>query len=332
MKSLKENYMIAMEHGMPEQVPIYSKPVRYNVGLGDVFEKGPVGGGKDGFGTVWATDHGAQVPVPGCFVLTDITRWKEQVTFPDIEGIDWEKKAEKEMERCNRAEQVVEYGMGNGPFERILDLMGYEEVLAAFEEEPEACHEYFKAFTEYRLKYLEKIAKYYKPDYVVTFDDCAFDSGPFMTMEQYEEFIQPEHMAINRAIYEIGAKPIQHCCGRAERLLPEFIKEGAVAWSSVQPYNDIVGILQAYGNKITLIGGYNTNGPCAMLDSTDEQMITELHRCMDTYAPYGSYILGNHIVEGKTPEETMRRVLMLREEGLRYGKDFYKTHEIKRQL
>lgn len=48
--NLKENYLTAMHHGIPEHVPLYSKPVRHNIGLGDVFEKGPVGGGLDGFG------------------------------------------------------------------------------------------------------------------------------------------------------------------------------------------------------------------------------------------------------------------------------------------
>ena len=126
--TLKENYDIAMRHGMPEQVPVYSKPVRYNVGLGDVWEKGPAGGGLDGFGCLWASGIGGQTPVPGNYVLTDITDWKNQVRFPDLKAVDWAEKSEKELKGLDRDTQFMEYCMGNGPFERFLDLMGLEEL------------------------------------------------------------------------------------------------------------------------------------------------------------------------------------------------------------
>lgn len=325
MLSLKENYLIAMNHGIPEQVPIYSKPVRYNVGLGDEFEKGPSTGGLDGFGCLWSVEAGGATPVPGNYVLTDITDWKNQVHFPDLTAIDWESKAEKELAALDRENQVMEYGMGNGPFERFLDLMGLEELTYALMDEPEACKEFLKAFTEYRINYVEIIAKHYKPDYVVTFDDVAYANGLFLSKEQYCEFIQPVHKAVNDVIREHGALPIQHCCGLAAPLVEEFIKEGAVAWSSVDPANDVVGVLEKYAKQITLIGGYDSFGAAATLEATDEMMINEVHRVMDTYAPYGSFIMGNHIVQGNTPEETMRRIQLLREEGLRYGADFYKN-------
>ena len=75
---MKDNYVkVIRDHGKGLDVPAYCKPVRYNIGLGDSFEKGPVGGGLDGFGCLWATDATGQVPVPGHPVLTDITAWKE---------------------------------------------------------------------------------------------------------------------------------------------------------------------------------------------------------------------------------------------------------------
>lgn len=53
-----------------------------------------------------------------------------------------------------------------------------------------------------------------------------------------------------------------------------------------------------------------------------------MYRVIDTYAPYGSFIVGNHIVQGKTSEETMRKVMLLRDEGLKYGENFYKDKEV----
>lgn len=317
--TLKENYLTAIHHGIPEQVPLYSKPVRYNVGLGDVFEKGPAGGGLDGFGCLWATDLSGQVPVPGLPVLTDITDWKSQVKFPDLKEIDWAAKSEKELAGLNRETQVMEYCMGNGPFERFLDLMGIEGVVFALMDEPGHCHDFLNAFLEYRLEYIEIVGRYYQPDFVVTFDDVAYGKGMFLSREQYQEFIKPIHASINQAVRGIGAEPIQHCCGMAESLIEDFIDEGAVAWSSVDPANDIVGLLQKYGKQIALIGGFDSAGKPAALNATDEMLAEEMHRVIDTYGIYGSFIVGNHIVQGVTPEETARKVLLLREEGLRYS-------------
>ena len=322
--TLRENFMLVLEkHGKGEHIPAYSKPVRFNTGLLDPFEKGPVGGGKDGFGCLWATDATGQVPVPGHPVITDITRWKEQVQFPELFSIDWEKKAEKELAPLDRKNQVLQYCMGNGPFERLLDLMGMEELVYAMVDDEDSVKDFYKAYQEYRLTYLDYIIKYYKPDIVEVFDDVGYMTGMFLTKAQYEEFISPVHKEFNTAVRNAGALPVQHCCGRAETLIEDFIEEGAAAWSSVEPRNDIVGMLKKYGDKITLIGGFNTQGKCASLDATDEEMISELHRAMDTYGPYGSFIMGNHVVSGYTPEESLRRRNLLAEEAVAYGMNYY---------
>lgn len=138
----------------------------------------------------------------------------------------------------------MEYCMGNGPFERFLDLMGIEELIYALMDEPEHCHDFLKAFLDYRVEYIEIVGRYYKPNFVVTFDDVAYAKGMFLNRDYYQEFIKPIHKSINDAIYEIGAEPIQHCCGMCQSLIEDYIEEGAVAWSSVDPANDIVGLLK----------------------------------------------------------------------------------------
>lgn len=37
------------------------------------------------------------MPVPGKYVLEDITEWREKVVFPDLDAIDWEKQADKDI-------------------------------------------------------------------------------------------------------------------------------------------------------------------------------------------------------------------------------------------
>ena len=137
--------------------------------------------------------------------------------------------------------------------------------------------------------------------------------------------IKPSHKKVNDAIRQMGILPAIHCCGKCEDIIPDFIEEGNVAWSSAQPINDIEKILQQYGDKLTVIGGYDTNGKPAQPTATTEEIQAEVRRAMDTYAPYGSYIFfGFMLVDSDNPEEVMKAMMPIFEEAGRYGRDFYK--------
>ena len=322
----RENYMAAIAHQIPEWVPVYARPVRWNVGITDPFEKGPAGGGMDGFGVLWKDDGFGSCPSSEFYAVTDITRWREQTTFPDLDSIDWAAKAQKELDGADRSNCIVEYCMGNGPYERMLALMGLEALTCAFYEEPEACKDYLDAWADYKIHHIDLVATHYKPDFISIFDDVAYETGMFVSPTLYREFISPIHKRCNDAIRSHGILPVQHCCGKAEYLVEDFIAEGAVAWSSVQPVNDIVGILQKYGDRLTIIGGFDTNGPPARMDATEEMRRAEVRRVLDTYAPYGSFIISNLRVTGSTPEETRRMSAQCMDEALTYGRSFYQTH------
>lgn len=321
---LKEDYLKAMAQQVPESVPLYGKPVRYNVGLNEPFERGPAGGGRDGFGVLWApTDDGGVVPSTADFVLTDIREWREQVSFPDLDVYDWAAKAGQDLARADREKQVIEYCMSNGPFERFMALIGYENLIYAFYDEPEACHELLDAYVDYKIKHIKIVAEHYKPDFIAIFDDVAYEKGPFLSLEIYREFIKPCHIRLNKAIKDCGIRPINHCCGKAEALIEDFIEEGAVAWSSVQPSNDIAGLIKKYGDRYTFIGGFDSQGAPASLTATEEERRAEVRRVIDTYAPYGSFLFYGHLLTGPSPEMTQEYMTQVVDEVGKYGKDFY---------
>ncbi len=69
----------------------------------------------------------------------------------------------------------------------------------------------------------------------------------------------------------------------------DFTQEGSIAWTAAQPMNDIVGIIDKYGDKLTVIGGYDTNGAPGRPDVTDEEIEKEVKRVLDTYSGKGSF-------------------------------------------
>ncbi|MGI5935981.1 MAG: uroporphyrinogen decarboxylase family protein [Oscillospiraceae bacterium] len=324
--NLRENYLAVLHHKSPEFVPTFFTAVHsvgFGAGPGPWFEKGPLGGGADGFGVLWvapSSGGGAPIPEPGKFVLKDITKWKSEVTFPDVDAFDWEAEAKRELEGCDRSQVVVDYGCGNGVFERLAALMGFEEALCALYIEPEACYDFFTAVTDYKIKVAEKVAKYYRADVFTNYDDVAMERNLFMSPETYRTLIKPHHKRLNDDVRNLGMLPLYHCCGKAEALIEDFIETGAVGWTSVQPCNDIVSLLKNYGDRIAIIGGFDTNGPPGMADAPESAVRAEVRRCMDTYGPYPGYVFfGAKIVDSLDPAEIDKAYFPLIDEAAKYS-------------
>lgn len=66
--------------------------------------------------------------------------------------------------------------------------------------------------------------------------------------------------------------------------------------------HDIEGILKKYGKQIAVIGGYDTNGLPGQETASYEVIENEVRRCLETYAPYGSYsFFGFRIMNSADP-------------------------------
>ncbi|KPU45844.1 methylcobalamin:coenzyme M methyltransferase [Oxobacter pfennigii] len=322
MPTVKENYIRALNHQKPYWVPDSTTGI-CRPGFSDDYEKGPIGGGYDAFGVRWVCPNsgaGAPIPAPGEFLLKDITEWNKVVKFPDVDAIDWRRYADTALINYDKETQFLEFGSGNGPYERLGALMGFEEALIAMYEEPEAAYDLIGAITDYKIKVAEKVAKYYKADAFTIYDDIATEQHPFMAPETYRNLIKPHHKRLFDAVRNLGMYPIQHTCGKADMLIEDFIEAGAQAWSAVQPTNDIEGILQKYGDRFTIIGGYNTNGAPGY--SMDEEIIrAEVRRCYDTYGKYNSYIFfGFLLVNSSDPNARNIAMIPMADEAVKYGR------------
>ena len=60
-----------------------------------------------------------------------------------------------------------------------------------------------------------------------------------------------------------------------------------MAWQAAQPINDICNIIETLGDKLSVMGGYDTQGAPGQDDATDELTCSEVRRCLDEYGKYG---------------------------------------------
>lgn len=327
----KANYMNFLQHKPTSFVPnsfVGNKVMGFGAINGPSIEKGnQFGDQMDGFGIKWeypSTGGGAAIPDCNWTVMDDVCDWREKVHIPDPSKFDW--KAAYEMD-CrmigapDREKEVVDFGFGNGVFERLAALMGFEDALIALASEPEEVTALFEAITDYKIAALDYIIEAYHPDTITYFDDVATQRGLFMSPQCFRELIKPHHKRFAQECLKRGITPIFHCCGHAEDLIEDFIDCGWAAWTSVQISNDICALIEKYSDQIGIVGGYDTNGEPAKISAPLEVIQAEVKRCLDTYGKYhkGYCFFGFRYADSLDPAEQAKAIGPIVETAIQYG-------------
>lgn len=326
MMTRKENMLAIFNHQPHDHIGSFWDIAQVG-GDAESFENGPMGGdgGVDGFGLRWMrtkSGGGGGTPAPNQNILPDITKWESTVTFPDIENYDWEGQA-KEMESINRDEKVIDYACWNGPFLRLVNMMGMVEGLMAFIEEPEAVEEFMTAVTDYRIKTLPYIKKYYDPEVITLFDDFAHERGLFLSPDTYEEMVAPQHKRWTDAVRSYGIIPDMHVCGKPEMVVPGFVDEGFEAWQIVAQENDIVSLQKEIADKLALIGCWDLQGKWITpgVKPTEEELRAKIREAIDKYGPGGNVAILAFILNPELdPDESSK---IMHDEVIKYGTGYY---------
>ena len=290
MMNPRENYLAYLNHEETDYVPNMYLDLAMAGGQLEWWENGPITGGEDGFGCKWIpTESAGGQPAldPFCIILDDVCDWEDVVKFPDLDAIDWEEYAGQQLKDVDRENKVLEYHTWNSVYLRFAHLLGFENALCSLYEEPEASKDLINAIADYKIRLIDYVAKYIKPDSMITYDDIATERSTFMSPDAYREFFKEPHKRMADAMLSYGIIPQKHTCGRCEEVLDDYIDEGIAAWQSAQPSNDLCGILETKGDKIGVMGGYDTQGKPAAPDATPEEVIAEVDRCYEVYGSYG---------------------------------------------
>lgn len=254
--------------------------------------------GYDGYGVYQEpteSGDGAYTPAYGIPpVLTDVTEWKSQVKFPDYSIFsedDWKQSAAEMEARIDRREYVIDAFSLRGMFERMHALMGFEDAMIALLEEPEACYDLAGAIADHKIRQIEYVAKYYKPDYFTYLDDYAHKSGLFMSKQTFRTIFKPHLKRIVDAVHASGMIFRQHCCGKMEDLFEDFLELGITAFDPVQPYNDIPAMKEKAKGKAGILGGLDVQNVVDMENATEEDIRAEVRRCINEYGEGGGYMV-----------------------------------------
>ena len=310
----KENWLKVINGETPDWVP------RYGMGR-DPFAKTPSAattlgvswlnmgrtpdGGVDLWGVPYITTEetgGMALPKPNEFILDDIRNWRNVIKAPDSSEIDWESLAKKDVENNekNMGAPVSSFAiMQNtfvGFFQSLMNFMGFNNGLVAMFEEPDEVHALFEYLCDFYVSIAEKQLQYYpRADVYCITDDTATATNPFISPTMYREMVKPYATRLAKVGTDVGMTVMMHNCGRCEESIDDWMDFNTHSWNPAQIVNDLDGIKEKYGNKMVIIGGWDSQGPVGWPTCDEELMRSEVKKTIDRFAAGGGFMFWGSI-------------------------------------
>jgi len=310
----RENLMRIYKGEKPSWIPIWL--VDNQTVWPDIYsEHAPFEGtGFDWWGQHWTYEPmaGGQMPTPGWRVITDITKWREQVRRPNFAGMPWDEDAELQTARY-APDRPHCFHVSEGIFERLHEMMPMDETMVAMYEEPEHVKDFFDMMRDYKIEFLDLIFDKYAPiDYIIYGDDWGHQHSGFFSNDMFQEFIVPFTKPVIDHVHKHGKFAELHSCGLTQQYIDEIVEMGFDAWTP-QPINDFDMLTRKYGEKIAI------TVPIAGVDTATSENEAREHvrKFVDTFAPRGK------IVANAFMNPNAEIVKAAQEELYNYSSEFY---------
>ena len=244
--------------------------------------------GPDWFGVQWLYNEndGTKVVKPGTRRLDSISDWK--TIMPDIQEIDWESAGAAVQKTYDRKNGIQVVGIHSSHFERLQNILGFENALISMYEDADEVRDFFKALTELKVEMIYKIKKYYNPDGISPHDDWGTNRNMFFSPDLWRDLIKPELKQLVDAAHECNMFYEQHTCGYITPVVGDMVECGVDA-CEIQAVNDLAYIKENYGDKLVLRGCFNGQ-VLSRPGVTEEEVRNEIRTTLETCAADGGFI------------------------------------------
>jgi uroporphyrinogen decarboxylase len=156
-------------------------------------------------------------------------------------------------------------------------------------DDPEGMKAEADAWVDSALKNAEGYAKHGQLDGFALCADYCLNTGPFMSPNQFSEFVTPYLAKLIKGYRDMGFYTIKHTDGNIMPIVDQLVQANPHALHSIDPQAgvDIAEVKRLYGDKVCLIGNVN----CGLMDTgTDEEVAESAHYALKHGMPGGGYI------------------------------------------
>lgn len=179
-------------------------------------------------------------------------------------------------------------GRDEGLFSYIREVMGVENALYLFYDDPMLAHEIMEYRTEFMMRTMEKALREAKPDWVIFWEDMAYRTASLISPAMFREFMLPRYKRLADFIMSFGIDIIfVDTDGNVEELIPLFLEAGIRGIYPMEANSDmdVAELRKKFGKELLMYGGIDKRA----LAEGPKAIDRELEKCVPI-ALEGGYI------------------------------------------
>ncbi len=267
---------------------------------------------EDEWGIVWGDTFGIPYPVTGPIACLDDL----SVYVPPDPEDDFRLASLRSAIARFKGQRAIVFLTHDG-FEFPHYLRGgMDRLLMDYIENAELAHALAELTLDYKIRLMKKAIKL-GVDVVVSGDDYAGRTGPFMSPTHFGEFILPYLKKSVQVAHDLGVPYIKHTDGNIWSILDQMIDVGIDAIDPLEPLADMdIGrVKKRYGDRIAVTGNLDVTE--LLPHGTPDDVEAAVKETLAKAAPGGGYILAssNSIHPGVQPENYRAMVQAARQWG-----------------
>ncbi len=137
-------------------------------------------------------------------------------------------------------------------------LMGFNQLMFAFHDQPDLLHEINRDLLAFNLRLVEQIAAVCPPTFVTIAEDMSYNHGPMISRSCFEAFVAPYYRTLVPRLREMGAMPILDTDGDVTLLVPWLTELGIDGVLPLERQAGVDGMkLREQFPKLRMIGHFN---------------------------------------------------------------------------
>ncbi len=206
-------------------------------------------------------------------------------------------------------------GVGNGVFECVQDVVGYQNLCLIMYDDPQLFAELFSKAGEMLNEIWQR---FLKQEYVDSFcllrfgDDLGFATSTMLGEDEIRQHILPQYKKIVSKVHNAGKPFLLHSCGKIFNLMEDLICDVKIDAKhsnedGIAPFTHWV---EMYGDRIGNFGGVDLD----VLIRTDKQELKEyIYKILEHCKKVVAFGTGNSIPDYVAPEQYLNMIEIVRE-------------------
>lgn len=224
----------------------------------------------DFWGVGWRKDLPGVMGFPRVHPLADITKVDDYV-FPSADDLQrWAPIEQQKADYTARRPDLILSGSHRDTlWERAYMLVGMENLMVAFYDEPECVRRLLRGIMDFQLG----MARHYLQagiELACLGDDMGTQHGLLLGTALFDAFLLPEYKRLFDFYRDHGVLIHFHSCGHVQPLLGRLMDLGVNILNPVQASaNDLPALRAVTQGRVTLHGGVNSD---VVLTGTEEEV------------------------------------------------------------